>query len=165
MRSFADDTLPADHCSIARSLEVLGEKWTLLIVRDALRGKTRFSEFRESLKVSTDILASRLATLVAAGVLERRSYREAGSRERDSYHLTESGRELSVILAAFTAWGDKHRPNDFTPAAYFRSVASHAPVSVVFTDSAGRVLESDEVELVSVRDANNSVHGGVVGTD
>lgn len=145
----ASDVLPAARCSVARSLEVLGEKWTLLVIRDALRGKTRFSEFRDNLRVSTDILADRLANLVEAGVLERRAYREAGSRERYSYHLTESGRELSVVLAALTAWGDKYRPSGFGPATFYRDAATHAPVSVTFSTASGDPLEPEDIEVVN----------------
>jgi DNA-binding HxlR family transcriptional regulator len=144
-----DDELPAVRCSVARSLDVLGEKWTLLVIRDALRGKTRFSEFRDSLHVSTDILTDRLATLVEANILERRAYREVGSRERYSYHLTESGRELSLVLAALTAWGDKYRPSGFGPATFYRDTTNHAPVSVVFSTASGDPLGFEDVEVVS----------------
>jgi DNA-binding HxlR family transcriptional regulator len=143
-----DDELPAVRCSVARSLDVLGEKWTLLVIRDALRGKTRFSEFRNSLHVSTDILTDRLATLVAADILERRAYREAGSRERYSYHLTESGRELSLVLAALTAWGDKYRPSGFGPATLYRGIADHAPVTIGFSTASGGPLGFADVEVV-----------------
>ncbi len=139
---------PEPRCSIARTLEVLGEKWTLLIVRDAIRGRTRFSEFRESLHVSSDILADRLSTLVGAGIMERRSYRDDGARERFSYHLTESGQDLHVVLGAINAWGDKHRPSEFGPASIYRRIESQAPVTVAFVDASGRSLGAEEVEVV-----------------
>ncbi|HEY0259327.1 MAG TPA: helix-turn-helix domain-containing protein [Lacisediminihabitans sp.] len=139
---------PAPTCSIARSLEVLGEKWTLLIVREAMWGRTRFSEFKERLGVSSDILADRLTTLVDHGVMERRSYREDGARERYSYHLTESGRALRTTLAALTAWGDAYRPNPSGPATIYRELATGAPTRVAFVDGSGRELSSEEVETV-----------------
>lgn len=138
---------PASRCSIAQSLAVLGEKWTLLVVRDAFWGRTKFSEFKESLGVSSDILADRLVTLVDAGVLERRSYRDDGSRERFSYHLTASGTELAPVLAAFVAWGDKHRPTGFGPASVYREVVTGQPVSVSFVDADGHAVDVHNVEL------------------
>ena len=81
-------TLEKDlRCSIARSLEVLGERWTLLVVREACWGTTRFSEFRRALGVAPDVLADRLGTLVDIGVLERRPYRVEGGRQREELSL------------------------------------------------------------------------------
>jgi len=141
-------TATPPRCSIARSLEVLGEKWTLLVVREAFWGATKFSDFTASLSVSTDILSSRLATLVDAGVFERRSYRENGSRERFSYHLTESGHELRVLLAAFTEWGDKYRPNELGPATLYRERSTREPVRLAFVSASGEVLDEAAVETI-----------------
>ncbi|MCX2749823.1 helix-turn-helix domain-containing protein [Arthrobacter sp. MI7-26] len=103
------------QCGIARSLEVLGEKWTLLVVRDVRLGFTRFSDIRERLGVAPDVLADRLAKLVDLGVLERRAYRDQGTRTRDEYKLTPSGEELVPVLAALRGWGDRHLPNGLPP--------------------------------------------------
>lgn len=98
-------------CSIARSLRVLGDSWTLLIVREAMiLNLTRFQEFRESLGIAPNILARRLEFLVDEGLMERRSYREPGLRSRDEYVLTEAGRSLSLVIAALAAWGRTYRP-------------------------------------------------------
>lgn len=129
---------------------MLGEKWTMLIVRDAAAGKTRFSDFTDSLGVSTDVLTDRLATLVSAGVLERRSYRSDGSRMRFSYHLTEIGVELNTVLAALTAWGDKHRPTEAGPSTFYREVASKRPVTVSFLSEDGNILEPAQVEVAPI---------------
>ena len=80
------------RCPIARSLDVLGEKWTLMVVRDALAGATRFSEFQTSLGLPRDVLADRLDTLVQADVLTRRPYKPESGRTRDEYVLTPAGR-------------------------------------------------------------------------
>ena len=97
-------------CQIARTLDLIGEKWSLLIVRDALKGKTRFSEFRDSLGAPSDILSNRLTKLVAGDILEKRTYREDGERERHSYHLTPRGEALRVVIAAMVQWGDEFNP-------------------------------------------------------
>jgi DNA-binding HxlR family transcriptional regulator len=94
------------NCSIAQSLEIIGEWWTLLIIRDAFFGVTRFDEFRERLGIAPNILTSRLDTLVDAGVLERRAYDDA--RERYDYVLTAKGRALWPVLTTLRQWGDKY---------------------------------------------------------
>jgi DNA-binding HxlR family transcriptional regulator len=93
-------------CSIARALEVVGERWTLLIVRDAFLGLRRFDEFQESLGIARNVLASRLARLVEEGILERVRYSERP--ERFEYRLTPKGRDLHVALAALRQWGDAY---------------------------------------------------------
>ncbi|PJJ71277.1 DNA-binding HxlR family transcriptional regulator [Diaminobutyricimonas aerilata] len=136
------------RCSVARSLEVLGEKWTLLVVREALAGVTRFSGFRERLGIAPDILTARLDTLVGAGVLERRPYREAGRRQRDEYVLTDAGLRLTTVLAAFVDWGDAHRPSGHGPATVYVDRASGEPVRLAFLRSDGSELQPDRVATV-----------------
>jgi DNA-binding HxlR family transcriptional regulator len=133
---------PNARCSIARSLEVLGERWTLLVVREATSGVTRFSDFHRNLGVAKDILASRLTTLVEHGVLERRAYKDAGERERDEYVLTASGRELLPVLAAFIAWGDRNRPSGFGPAAIPVEEATGLTVRLGFIAEDGREVDA-----------------------
>ncbi|WP_395244084.1 winged helix-turn-helix transcriptional regulator [Agromyces sp. MMS24-K17] len=143
-------TDPADErCSIARSLDVLGQKWSLLIVREAFRGHTRFAEFRTELGVAPDVLTDRLGRLVDAGVLERRPYREAGEREREEYVLTDVGRALRPVLAAITEWGDHHRPSGHGPASVYTSRDTGRPVHLAFLDDAGNRV--DAADVVSVR--------------
>jgi DNA-binding HxlR family transcriptional regulator len=93
-------------CPLARSLELVGERWTLLIVRDLFFGVHRFGELVAHLDIPRAVLSARLATLVEAGLVERRPYR-AG---RDEFHLTASGRELWPVLHGLMEWGDRHSP-------------------------------------------------------
>lgn len=93
------------NCSIAQSLEIVGEWWTLLILRDAFLGIRRFDDFVERLGISRNVLTDRLDTLVDAGVLERRAYDEA--RSRYDYLLTDKGRALWPVLTALRQWGDQ----------------------------------------------------------
>jgi DNA-binding HxlR family transcriptional regulator len=146
-------SIPPKSCAISRSLDVLGEKWTFLIVREAFWGSTRFSEFKETLGVSSDILTGRLATLVEAGALERRSYREDGSRERFSYHLTTGGRELMVVLAALAQWGDDHRPSETGRTPVYRDSTTHERLHVAFVAADGTERSIDEVEIVRASQA------------
>jgi len=94
------------HCPIARSLERVGEWWTILILRDALCGLTRFDQFEESLGIAPNILTRRLRVLVEAGLLERHRYKQRPPR--DEYLLTQAGRDFRSVLQAFHAWGNKH---------------------------------------------------------
>src|SRR5690348_7351256 len=93
-------------CSIAASLEVLGERWTLLVVRDALLGLRRFDDFQRSLGVARNVLTDRLKRLVDAGVLDRVRYQERP--ERYEYQLTAMGQTLAVPVVALMQWGDRH---------------------------------------------------------
>jgi DNA-binding HxlR family transcriptional regulator len=99
--SFADM-----ECSVAQALEVVGEWWTLLIIRDAFLGVTRFEDFQQRLGIARNILAARLDALVDHGVLERRLYDEA--RDRSDYRLTAKGRALWPVLTTLRQWGDKY---------------------------------------------------------
>lgn len=101
-----------ERCPIARSLDVLGEKWTLMIVRDALGGSTRFSQFHQGLGIPREVLTARLASLVDGGVLERTTYKPEGARAREEYVLTDAGRDLSLVLLALGGWADRHRPSE-----------------------------------------------------
>jgi DNA-binding HxlR family transcriptional regulator len=98
--SFADM-----NCSVAQALEVVGEWWTLLILRDCFLGVRRFDDFVERLGISRNVLTNRLETLVDAGLLDRRPYDEA--RGRYDYVLTEKGRALWPVLTALRQWGDE----------------------------------------------------------
>ncbi|GIH02980.1 transcriptional regulator [Rhizocola hellebori] len=100
-------------CSIARSLEVLGERWTLLVVRDALLGLRRFDDFQRSLGVARNILTDRLSRLVTAEVLQRVPYQERPVRYE--YQLTPMGYELAVPIIGLMHWGDKHYANQAGP--------------------------------------------------
>jgi DNA-binding HxlR family transcriptional regulator len=94
------------QCPIARSLERVGEWWSILILRDAFHGLTRFDQFQKSLGIAPNMLTRRLNALVEAGLLERRSYSERPRRHE--YVLTERGRDFRPVLWALLAWGNKH---------------------------------------------------------
>ncbi len=94
------------QCPIARSLERVGERWSILILRDAFQGLTRFDQFQTSLGIAPNILARRLKSLVEAGLLERRRY--SAHPPRDEYLLTERGRDFRPVIWSLLAWGNKH---------------------------------------------------------
>jgi DNA-binding HxlR family transcriptional regulator len=94
------------QCPVARTLERVGDWWTILILRDAFHGRTRFDEFQKSLDIAPNILSRRLSALVEDGLLERRRYSEHPPREE--YVLTECGRDFRSVVLAMLAWGNKH---------------------------------------------------------
>jgi DNA-binding HxlR family transcriptional regulator len=109
-----DDTRPASFdelrvrdCSIKRTLDVIGEKWTLLVMREAFYGARRFEQFLANVGCARTLLSERLATLVDHGVLQREPYREPGQRERHQYLLTEKGHDLFAALVVLMQWGDR----------------------------------------------------------
>lgn len=107
---------PAQICSAARTLEIVGERWSLLIARDAMfAGMTRFSEFQRSLGVAPNILAKRLADFVEAGIFEQTPGADGRHAE---YTLTDKGRELQPIIIALTQWGDRWAAPDGPPITF-----------------------------------------------
>jgi DNA-binding HxlR family transcriptional regulator len=140
--------VPESTCSIARSLGVLGERWTFLVLREALLGATRFAEFRELLGVAPDVLSDRLATLVEYGVMDREPYQEPGARSRFAYRLTPAGRELQVVLAALQQWGDEHLPRPEGPSMLRRVRGTDRPVRIGYLDQDGREVSPADVVMV-----------------
>ncbi|MFI6321832.1 winged helix-turn-helix transcriptional regulator [Nonomuraea sp. NPDC050556] len=116
------------ECSLAKALEIIGERWTLLVVRDAMYGVRRFGDFQAHLDIPRAVLSQRLAALVDAGVLERRRYQE--SPPRDEYVLTPMGRELWGIVLSLSHWGERH-----LTSAGPRRVFTHAACGTVLEPS------------------------------
>src|SRR5947207_12961758 len=110
----------ASNCSIARTLQVFGEKWTLLIIRESFYGAPRFERFHRVLQCPRNLLAERLALLVEEGILERSEYREPGSRARMEYRQTDKGRELMHLMLAFMQWGDRYKADPEGPPVVAR---------------------------------------------
>ena len=124
------------QCPIARSLERVGEWWSILILRDAFRGLTRFDQFEASLGIAPNMLTKRLNALVESGLLEKRAYSEHPPRHE--YVLTERGRDFRPVLWALLAWGNKH----FAP---------EGPSVVVVDSETGEVAEPVLVDRKSGR--------------
>jgi DNA-binding HxlR family transcriptional regulator len=130
------------QCPIARGLEHVGEWWSLLIIRDALAGLTRFDQFQKSLDIAPNMLTRRLNALVDGGLLERRRY--SARPPRDEYVLTDRGRELKPVLDVMLAWGNRH----FAPEG--------ASVQIVNSET-GTVAEPVLVDRVSGRPLSDPV--------
>lgn len=101
-----------DNCSIRRTLDVIGEKWTMVVLREVFNGVRRFDQMRRHTGISEPVLSDRLRKLVDAGVLRTEPYREEGRRTRNEYRLTEKGMDLYPILIGLLQWGDRYCADD-----------------------------------------------------
>ena len=118
-----------DACSVGRAMDILGERWTFLILRESFYGVRRFSDIQRNLGIARNILSARLQTLVRAGILERRLYQE--EPERFEYRLTQIGRDLYPAIIAIMRWGDEHLNDASPPVELHHSCGSLAePVLV-----------------------------------
>ncbi|WP_446219799.1 winged helix-turn-helix transcriptional regulator [Micromonospora sp. IBHARD004] len=97
-----------ENCTIARAMAILGERWTLVVLREVFNGIRRFDDMRVRTGIPRQVLTKRLATLVEQGVLRREPYQEPGSRVRHEYRLTEKGLDLWPVLVAVLGWGDRY---------------------------------------------------------
>ena len=135
------------NCSIARSLEIIGEWWTPLILREAFFGVTRFDEFHHRLGISRNILSTRLDTLVEAGVMERRVYEEA--RGRSDYVLTDMGRELWPVLTMLRQWGDKWLVGEANaPVSLVHATCSNVAHVEPVCSECGERIERRDVRII-----------------
>ena len=138
-------TYEGQNCSIARALELVGERWTLLIIRDAFLGLRRFEQFQDSLGIARNVLTDRLNRLVDEGILERVAYSERPPRFE--YRLTEKGRDLRVALLALMQWGDLLITGGRDHGGTRRSDRSRVRAALVARDDS--VVSPAEVELVA----------------
>ena len=137
-------TYEGQDCSIAHALEIVGERWTLLIIRDALLGLRRFDEFQRSLGIARKVLAERLRWLVDQGILERARYQERP--ERYEYRLTPKGRDLHVALVGLRQWGDDYCSEK--PPMLARTKSDKKRVIAALIPKRSDHLRLEEVEFV-----------------
>lgn len=137
---------PDQVCSIARSLEVVGERWTLLILRDAVLGMERFEEFQASLGIASNVLSNRLKLLCDEQVLERVADQQRPGRPK--YVLTDKGRELAPALIVFMKWGDRHYPTPNGPPRLTRHAGCGGTIGAdLQCDRCGERAGPGEIEL------------------
>jgi DNA-binding HxlR family transcriptional regulator len=127
----------AENCSVARTLAVVGEKWTLLVLREVFYGVRRFSDVQANLGIARNLLTARLNTLVDHGILTRSAYREPGARPRQEYRLTDKGRDLFPALVALLQWGDTYLADPAGPAVVVQHRDCGEPVHAVLRCDAG----------------------------
>lgn len=139
-KSFADM-----HCSVAQCLEVVGEWWSMLIVRDVFLGVSRFDDFQERLGISRNILNQRLSHLVEAGVLRKVPYSEHPPRY--DYRLTDKGRDLWPVLTAMRQWGDRHAAPEGPPIVVTHKGCGHVAEAVMVCSACGEGIEARDLKV------------------
>jgi DNA-binding HxlR family transcriptional regulator len=140
-KSFADM-----DCSVAQCLDVVGEWWSMLIIRDAFLGVTRFDDFQRRLGISRNILQQRLVRLADAGVLRRVPYSEHPPRH--DYRLTDKGRDLWPILTAMRQWGDRHAAPSGPPLEVAHRTCGSVSEAVLVCGSCGEPIGPRDVDAV-----------------
>ena len=135
------------HCSVAQCLEVVGEWWSLLIIRDVFLGVTRFDEMQERLGISRNVLNQRLARLVSAGVLVKVPYSEHPPRY--DYRLTDKGRDLWPVITAMRQWGDRHAAPDGPPTELVHKSCGHVSEANVVCSECGEPMGPRDVWAVT----------------
>jgi DNA-binding HxlR family transcriptional regulator len=133
-------------CSVARTLDVIGEKWALLAVREVFLGNRRFDEMVRRTGAPRDTLSARLHTLIGAGILERRQYSEHPARFE--YHLTASGQELYPVIVALRQWGDRHLAGDKGPPLIVEHRCGHQLDAQVVCAACGEVVRAKDTRPV-----------------
>lgn len=126
-----------ENCTVQRTLDLVGEKWSLLVLRDAMNGVRRFDDFRRHMGLSEAVLADRLRKLVTAGILETVPYREPGSRTRHEYRLTRKGWDLWPAMIALKQWGDRYTADPEGPPLEVRHRDCGEPVEAVVVCTVG----------------------------
>jgi len=130
-----------ENCTIVRAMEILGERWTFVVLREVFNGIRRFDDMRRHTGIPRQVLTNRLALLVEQDVLRRAAYREPGQRERHEYRLTEKGFALSPVLVAVAAWGDRYLADAEGPPIEFVHRDCGSPVEVRLRCGAGHHLD------------------------
>jgi len=146
----------ARHCNLARSFELIGDRWTLLILRSALYGVRRFDDLQADLDIPRSVLSNRLAGLVETGIMERKKYREDGQRTRIEYALTKMGKALGLPFIAMTAWGDKWLGRGSSPFT-LRSKSTGQKLSIALVDERGSLAKGSDIEVAIDAAASRAV--------
>jgi len=140
-RSWILDYDPA-NCAIGAAVEILGERATFLVLREAFNGVRRFDDMQRRTGMPRQVLSNRLARLVGEGLLRRVPYQETGQRSRDEYRLTAKGLDLYPVLVALMQWGDRYAAGPAGPPVLLRHRDCGEPVRLQMSCRAGHVLES-----------------------
>jgi DNA-binding HxlR family transcriptional regulator len=135
------------HCSVAQCLEIVGEWWSLLIMRDVFMGVSRFDDFQSRLGISRNVLNQRLNHLVDAGVLKRVRYQD--HPPRDDYRLTDKGRDLWPVITAMRQWGDEWAAPDGPPVELVHKSCGHRTHVVPTCSACGEALDARQVTAVA----------------
>lgn len=143
----ARSLLPLEACHLAKAIDIIGDRWTLLILRSALFGVRRFDDFQAELEIPRTVLSGRLKTLVENELMARHRYKESGKRSRSEYVLTERGEALRPLLVGLMQWGDTWLAEGEAPPMTFMHADTRQPVHAGFVDGEGREVAPSKMRV------------------
>ncbi len=135
-----------EDCGLAAAAELIGDRWTLLVLRSIFYGVCRFADIKADIGVPGSTLSSRLKQLVSWGLLEELPYREGGARTRSEYHLTTAGEELRIALLAMMSWGDQYLRHDASRLVAV-SRTSGEELKLAYVDGDGHEVDRSELDF------------------
>ena len=138
--------VPLDKCGVFLAANLIGDRWTLLILREAFYGVVRFDDIRSDLGIPRAVLAARLKLLVEANVMNRAPYREEGSRTRYAYTLTEQGKSLGPVIIALMQWGDNYLRDDQPPICLV-DAKTGATLKVALVDEGSESVPIEDIRI------------------
>jgi DNA-binding HxlR family transcriptional regulator len=142
-----EETFVTTTCPVARTVDLLGDRWMLMIIRDAFDGVSRFSDFQKSTGVAKNVLAARLKILLEAGIFSQAPANEGGAYK--AYHLTEKGKLLLPLIVSLRQWGEEHLFQEGESVSRLVD-AAHQPVAKLrVTDRNGNVLTPEQIQRIS----------------
>ena len=137
-------------CPVTKAMKGLGDKWTLLIMRECFWGFRRFDDFQSNLNISKSVLTTKLSQMIEMELLEKRSYKEAGKRTRYEYTFTQKGKDLTKIILSFLDWGNKYMVKEGEKTIKVVDKISKKEVNIDILDSSGKRLKYRELEMLIV---------------
>jgi DNA-binding HxlR family transcriptional regulator len=142
-----EETFVTTTCPVARTVDLLGDRWMLMIIRDAFDGVSRFSDFQKSTGVAKNVLAARLKILLEAGIFSQAPANEGGAYK--AYHLTEKGKSLLPLIVSLRQWGEEHLFQEGESVSRLVD-AAHQPVAKLrVTDRNGNILTPEQIQRIS----------------
>ncbi|MFS3127784.1 winged helix-turn-helix transcriptional regulator [Nocardioides sp. Bht2] len=149
-------TYSADNCTIGRTMAILGERWTFVVVREIFNGVRRFDDMRARTAIPRQVLSNRLNLLLEHEIVHKVPYRLPGARERNEYRLTAKGFDLYPVLVAIASWGDRYLADPEGPPVEFVHAGCGAQMQVGLTCAAGH--EVDDLRTVTPRPGPGAHH-------
>lgn len=137
-----------DICNLSKAIDMIGDRWSLMILRAALYGVRRFDDFQSELDCPRTVLSGRLKSMVDNGLLVKRPYKAPGKRARPEYILSPMGASLRPILIGLTQWGDAWLGRGETPPISFTKAGSKSAIRASFVDMEGREVRPDQIRAV-----------------
>lgn len=144
--------IPKASCPMALAADALGDRWTLLILREAFYGVTRFADMQADLSIPRSVLTDRLTKLVAQGLLERRPYQEKGHRTRQAYTLTQVGKDFAPVLIALMEWGETHILRGPAPIE-IRQITTEEPLRLSLVTQDGQTIATKDATFTKRTEA------------